>query len=840
MSVPVAGDPVPDRLDPADLIPGTGHRGADRSAHSWRYAIILLTAIVGIFSSVGMYVAIDGWQAHLAELRFIGVARDHLQTINAGLKDATDLLYSIRAYFESLDHSPTRTEYQIFSRSLRERVPGLRDTGWAPRITADERDRFERAIQAGGLTEFQILERGADSKLVRALERAEYFPILYSDSGEINRPIMGFDLASESMRRRVVARARATDEPAATPPVKLMNMQRPNGGLMSFIPVNHKTDAANPVPRPIAGIVLGAFETATMIENILAAKLRLAELNLYVFDPNGPADNRLIYWHSATGKPVPSEAALLMAPHWQGTLALVDQQWSAIFAPSDAFDAGVSDWTSIGVLGGGLSMTGSIVGYLWFSLRRTQQLEKLTISLSETTEQLRRNGAKLDHLARHDALTGLPNRMAFRNEVAAALRRVRRGQDLAVLYLDLDRFKAVNDSLGHPAGDRLLCQVADRLRDAVREVDTITRLGGDEFAIAQVGAEEPESAETLARRLIETVSQPYDINGHRVVVGVSVGITMAGHDDQDADQLLRRADMALYAAKRDGRGTWRCFEPVMDHGAQARRGLELNLRHALDHNGLELYHQPQIAIADGQVCGFEALLRLHHPERGLVMPGDFIRCAEETGLIVPIGCWVVRTALQEAAHWPPGIRVAVNLSPHQLARDDMADTIEAALAETGQSGDRLELEITENALLQYYESSQAILKRLRGLGVRISMDDFGTGYASLSHLRSFPFDCIKVDQSFVAGMTESPQGGAIVHAILQLAASLGIATTAEGVETQAQFDQLAAYGCRDAQGFLFSAPQPASEVPRLLSDWSRMASVSAPERSFSPDKVSAD
>jgi diguanylate cyclase (GGDEF)-like protein len=795
-------------------------RAGDAKRHPWRYVIIVLTGIIGVLTSTGMFVAIGGWQAHLAELRFTSLAHDNLQTINAGLKDATDLLYSMRAYFESLDHRASRAEYLAFSKSLRERVVGLRDTGWAPRVTAAERDRFERDIRATGLPDFQIVERNAAGKLVRAQDRDEYFPILYSDPSEINRPILGFDLASESMRNSVLARARTTERPAATPPLKLVNMQRPNGGVMSFITVNPKEEAPGDGPQPVDGVVLGAFETATMIENILAAKVRLAGLDMFVFDPAASPGNRLIYWHAADATPAPSEASLLAGRHWQGTLELVDQRWDAIFVPAAAFTAGVGHWGALAVLAGGLIFTASIVGYLWFSLRQTQQLERLTTSLHETTAELRRNGAKLDHMARHDALTGLPNRVAFREAVADGLRRVRRGQGLAVMYLDLDRFKAVNDTLGHPVGDQLLCEVARRLRDGVREVDTITRLGGDEFAIAQFGVEQPAIAETMARRLIDALSRPYDLSGHHVVVGASIGITLAGRDDLDVDQLLRRADIALYAAKRDGRGICRCFEPAMDRDAQAWRGLEMDLRHALQHGDFELYYQPQVSMADGRVRGFEALLRWHHPNRSVMLPGDFIRCAEETGLIVPIGTWVLRTALSEAAHWPEGVRVSVNLSPYQLVRDDLTETVEAALAASGQTGERLELEVTENALLQQYSAGQETLRRIRALGVRIAMDDFGTGYSSLSHLRSFPFDRIKIDQSFVAGMMESHEGGVIVRAILQLATGLNIATTAEGVETPAQLEQLAANGCREAQGFLFSPPQPAGEVFRLLADWS--------------------
>lgn len=820
MLFPNASGLTPNHRSDPGLWPGPGRRrGQPGKTGLGRYLMIALTGVVGSFASIALFITITGWQNHLAELRFTGVARSHLQTMNSVLEDATGLLFSMRAYFESLDHRVSRTEYQTFSHSLRQRVVGLRGTGWAPRVTAAERAGFEQAIRAAGDPDFEIRERDADGGLVRAADRDEYFPILYSDPGAINRPIMGFDLASEPMPNRVIALARATDRPAATPPLKLMNMQPPNGGVMSFIVVRNAALPNSDAPTTIAGVVLGAFETEPMIANILTSKLPMATLEMYVFDPRGPPGNRLIYWHSPSGRPAPAEASLLAGRHWQTTLELVDQQWGIIFAPSEKFDRVLQNWTALAVLAGGLTLTASIAGYLWLTLRRTQQLERLTASLRETGEELRHRGARLDYLARHDTLTGLPNRMAFRDNVANELKRTRRGSGLALLYLDLDRFKAVNDTLGHPAGDRLLCDVADRLRDTVREVDSITRLGGDEFAIAQTDSEPARITETLAVRIIDALSRPYTIDGQLVVVGVSIGIAHAGSDGADVDHLLRRADMALYAAKRNGRGTWRLFEPAMEFDVQARRGLELDLRDALERDELELYYQPQVSIADGQVCGLEALLRWNHPHRGLVMPGDFIQCAEETGLIMPIGAWVLRTALRQAANWPASVRVAVNLSSYQLARGDLAELVEAALADAGQRGDRLELEITENALIEHYAAGQTTLKRLRAAGVRISIDDFGTGYASLSHLRRFTFDRIKIDQSLIAGITESPEGGAIVRAILNFAASMNLATIAEGVETRAQLEQLTASGCTEAQGFLFSPARRSIDVPRLFAGW---------------------
>jgi diguanylate cyclase (GGDEF)-like protein len=784
--------------------------------HRWRRFMIALTAVAGTFASFALFFTVDGWQAHVKELHVANLASDYLQTVNSGLRDATDLLYSLRAYFESRTQPVTRAEFESFSHTLRTRVPGLRDTGWAPRVTASQRDAFERAVRATGFADFEIFERNGQGHIIRAADRPVYFPILFSEPGELDRSVMGFDIGSDPPRQQAVMRALATDKPTAAQPVRLIDGTPPDGGMMSFNPVH---PAGSTAGDPPAGVVLGAFETATLIENILATKVRLAGLDMYVFNPGGPAGDRLIFRQAPDNKPTPTQQSLLAMPHWQGTLELLDQRWDVLLIPTDLAAYSAANRTACMALLGGLCATALLVAYLWLSHRRTQQLERLAADLRETSEELRRNGAALDHLARHDALTGLANRMAFRDEVAGGLRRARRGQAMALLYLDLDRFKAVNDTLGHPAGDRLLCEVADRLRATVRESDSITRLGGDEFAIAQTGDEQPEAAENLARRLIEIVSRPYQIDGQIVVVGVSVGITLAEREDVDVDQLLRRADMALYAAKRDGRGTWRFFVNTLEFDAQARRGLEMDLRHALEHGELALYYQPQVSLADGCIRGFEALLRWHHPQRGLVMPGDFIRCAEETSLIVPIGAWVLRTALRVAADWPQGLRVAVNLSPYQLIRDDLVETVERALADSGQPASRLELEITENTLMVQTSAGHLALKHLQTMGVRISMDDFGSDYASLSHMRGFPFDRIKVDRSCVASMTDSSQGGAIVRAILQLTATLNIESLAEGVETLAQLHELAAFGCKDVQGILLSPPQPADAVPALLASW---------------------
>ncbi len=445
-----------------------------------------------------------------------------------------------------------------------------------------------------------------------------------------------------------------------------------------------------------------------------------------------------------------------------------------------------------------------------------QPMEEGWLTTYEDITERRVAEARISHLAHHDALTGLPNRVLFREALEHALAFARRGQSLALLCIDLDQFKAVNDTLGHPIGDGLLQAVAQRLRDGLRETDTVARLGGDEFAIIQTAIRSPIDTTGLAGRVIELMETPFDIDGHQIVIGTSVGIAFAPEDGVDADQLLKCADLALYRAKLDGRGMYRLFQADMDAAMQARRVLELDLRLALAAGQLEVFYQPQIDVRARRVTGFEALLRWRHPTKGLVPPDRFIPLAEETGMIVPIGAWVLRQACMAASAWPDAMRVAVNLSPVQFKSRNLVAMVEAALEESGLQPSRLELEITETVMLQDTDATLATLHKLRDLGIQVAMDDFGTGYSSLSYLRRFPFDRIKIDQSFVRELETRADCIAIVRAVTTLGCDLGMATTAEGVETREQFDALTRAGCTEVQGYLFSPAVPVGAVPELL------------------------
>jgi diguanylate cyclase (GGDEF)-like protein/PAS domain S-box-containing protein len=430
------------------------------------------------------------------------------------------------------------------------------------------------------------------------------------------------------------------------------------------------------------------------------------------------------------------------------------------------------------------------------------------VATHEDITERTRAEERIRHMANHDSLTGLPNRAAFRDEMDQALKRVRRGQMISALCLDLDHFKNVNDTLGHLLGDKLLCAVAGRLKDVVRETDTIARLGGDEFAVLQVGLDRPEAASAFAQRIIAAVNQPYEIEGNQVNVSTSIGIAIAPNDGSTTEQLLRNADMALYRAKADGRAIFRYFEAEMDQQLQARRALEIDLRNAVVNDEFQLFYQPQVDAITEEITGCEALLRWKSPTRGMVSPAEFIPLAEEIGLIVPIGDWVLKQACCDAAGWPKPVRVAVNLSAAQFKSRSVMQSVINALGISGLAANRLELEITESVLLHDNEATLATLHQLRGFGIKISMDDFGTGYSSLSYLRSFPFDKIKIDRSFIKDISDKGDCAAIVKAVAGLGKGLGIATTAEGVETIEQLHKVRLEGCTEVQGYYFSAPQP--------------------------------
>jgi diguanylate cyclase (GGDEF)-like protein len=443
---------------------------------------------------------------------------------------------------------------------------------------------------------------------------------------------------------------------------------------------------------------------------------------------------------------------------------------------------------------------------------RTARLIGVTLDITDR----RLAEEQITYLAYHDPLTDLANRRLFHQTLEQTLAGLRPGEQVALHCIDLDHFKEINDTLGHPVGDVLLRDITDRLRHCIRDTDMVARLGGDEFAIIQVGVNERNDAERLATRIIAVLASVCNIGEQVVATGASIGIALADSPGISASTLMRDADTALYCAKADGGGTARFFDPSMNDGVRKKHEFRIGLRSALEQNELELHFQRLLAVRSGEVTCLEALARWCHPVRGWVPPVDFIPVAEETGLIAPIGEWVLRAACRQAVRWPRPVRVAVNLSPVQFRDPGLLQAVRGALAESGLAAERLELEITESVLLQDNEANLALLRQLRDLGVRIVLDDFGTGFSSLSYLLRFPFDKIKIDRSFVAGLPERGESLAIISAILGMGRNLGITIAAEGVESAAQLEVLRGKGCNEVQGFLFSRPVPETQVAALL------------------------
>ena len=449
-------------------------------------------------------------------------------------------------------------------------------------------------------------------------------------------------------------------------------------------------------------------------------------------------------------------------------------------------------------------------------VRGSDELARLATSFNEMVGKIVEREQRITQLAFNDVLTGLPNRTMFQQQLDQLFLASEGSGNLFALHcLDLDQFKVINDTLGHPAGDALLVEAAQRLRQAARG-HFVGRLGGDEFVVLQTVGTDRDAIDRLAREILDAICKPLAIDGNELVPSTSIGIAIAPDDGSDGGTLLRNADLALYRAKEAGRGTYAFFEESLNERAQERRQLESDLRLALERGEFQLHYQPLFDLEHNRICSFEALIRWNHPKRGLVSPLDFIPVAEDTGLIVPIGAWVIREACAEAARWPEQIRIAVNVSPVQFHRGALHETILRALATSGLAPDRLEVEITESIFLEGSETTLRLLHALRTLGVRIALDDFGTGYSSLSYLQSFPFDKLKIDRSFIHNLLTREGATAIVHAITELANALGIETTAEGVEETAQLMELRAHGCSSVQGFLFAEPMTAADVDQLF------------------------
>jgi diguanylate cyclase (GGDEF)-like protein len=792
-----------------------------RSGFHWP---ALVAAGIGLALSLIAAYAVGRWEARVAEIAFEGAAKTRLIVLQNGINEYLNRLGTLRTLFESANDEVTRSEFEVFSRKLFENHSGLLRVGWAPKVYRKERAEVEAAAISDGIAGYRIKSLFPDGGVKPAPQSDEYVPIMFSTEPKTSG-VYGFDYWSDPVRRAALERARDNDIVTVVPSTRIWNRGKADArGVLVSVPVYVKGTSRTTVAdrrRNLTGFVVGVFELPQLLQSVLAATAGSAAVDIDVYAPKASGDggneDQAVAEYSSAPQTSWSTRASAGGPRWSGALQIGDASWRVVATPAAGGGLTTLYERALIVLAAGLIVTSFVVGYLGLASRNSRQLALANQRVLE--------------LARLDALTGLPNRAYFldRLEQVEALER-RGGGTFSVIMLDLDRFKNVNDSLGHAAGDALLREVASRLRSAIRDSDVVARLGGDEFAIIQADCPDQKgSSLNLAMRISRLIAEPFQLPDHQVEVGTSIGIAMAPEHGSDPHELMKKADLALYRSKSTGRNCFTLYDHAMSAELEARNTLESDLRDGIVRGELELHYQPVFDVLSGGCRSVEALVRWRHPQRGLIPPAQFIPLAEETGLVVPLGEWVLGRACRDATSWPADVKLAVNLSPVQFRQAELFDVIESVLYDSGLPPERLEIEVTESVLLEPGVENSAFMKRLKRLGVSLALDDFGTGYSSLSRLTAFPFDKIKIDRSFVSNLTKRNKSSAIISSVVTLAQGLDMSVTAEGVETREQFELLRTLGVNFAQGYLLGRPVPIGELKNRseLYGSSKMRPVSA-------------
>jgi diguanylate cyclase (GGDEF)-like protein len=768
----------------------------------------LIVACIGLLVSVAGAYAISLWETRINEVEFDGLAERQAIVLQNGMNEYVSRLSALRTLFESANEEITRSEFERFSGGLFEHHPGILRVAWVPRINRKERAEYETAASNDGVSGYRLKSAGPNGTLVAAPQGDEYWPVFYSTEPKTSSTY-GLDYSSDPERRATLERARDTNLIAALS-TKLYERKDGVGpmAVLVAVPVYAKGASRTTTAdrrRNLDGFVVGIFSLPLAVQSIRETSAANLAINIQVLAPvtgalGAPAD-RLVEPTSPERQATQSLFPLATRLPWSGVLHIGDATWPVQAAPS-ADDARLTQHVrSLTMLAAGFAITMVLAIYLGMAARTSRKL-------------LRANRLVLE-LAQTDTLTGLPNRAFFLEQLNAisSCQRNRVG-GYSVLMLDLDRFKSVNDSLGHAAGDALLRHVAQRLQSTLRDGDVLARFGGDEFAIIQTCSNDTQrnNSVSLSMCIAECIAEPFMLPGHRVEIGTSIGIAMAPEHGSDPELLLKKADLAMYRSKSAGRNCYTIYAEAMSAELEARKTLEADLRDAIALCQFELHYQPFFNLETGHQQGVEALVRWRHPERGLIPPDQFIPLAEETGLIVPLGEWVIRRACFDALSLPDNITVAVNLSPVQFKQVDLFDVIQSALQNSGLAPERFEIEITESVLLERADENHVFMERLRSLGLTLSLDDFGTGYSSLSCLTAFPFHKIKIDKSFVRSPTTRSKDSAIISSVVTLARGLNMSVTAEGVETEEQLEWLTALGVTFAQGYLLGRPVPMEQL----------------------------
>jgi diguanylate cyclase (GGDEF)-like protein len=780
-------------------------------------------AIAYLAFAVCLFLTLVAW--HLSRQHALDSARDKFnQEVNAS---RTGFILRMQSYEQilrggvglfSASIDVKREDWRRYVDSLRveEAYPGIQAIGFGALVAHADKAVHLAGLWKEGFFNYEILPRG---------DREIYIPVLFREPfDELSRRALGYDMFSEPIRRKAMELARDSGAATLSGKIRLVteNSAASPASVIMFLPVyEHNTTPITVDSRRAAlkGYVFAPFRINQLIDATVGERLDEVGIDLELFDSVLIAKEALLYDRDRR----PHFTDRLFHPLFttQQTLEVGGQTWTMALHTQPSFEKSIDLTNSWLILVGGSLLSFLLFGFL-YSL--ATQHAMVNARASQLTHDLQQSEERFRHLAHHDSLTGLPNRALLQDQFARALGRARRGNNnLAILFIDLDRFKTINDSLGHSVGDGLLREVAHRIRLAVREVDTVARMGGDEFVVLLTDLAEPADAGRVAQNILVSLSKVTIVEGHPLHVTPSIGISLFPDDGQDFDELLKHADAAMYLAKDNGRNGYQFFTNEINALAHGRLAVETGLRHALNSDGFELHYQPQIALINGALVGVEALLRWRHPQRGLVLPDEFIPIAEDTGLIVPIGEWVLRTACAQYAQWRrqglAPFRLAINVSARQLRQKNLAEFTQKILLENSIPGEELELEITETGLMQNTVAAATSLRALKLLGVKLSLDDFGTGYSSLSYLRRFPIDTLKIDRSFVRDISTDPNDAVLVRAIIDLAHSLGMTTVAEGVETLDQLNFLSAHKCDDAQGYFISRPLTSNAFSVAHAQW---------------------
>jgi diguanylate cyclase (GGDEF)-like protein len=765
----------------------------------------LVAAGVGLLLSLIAVCAVGRWEQRVAKVEFEGVAATELIVMQNGINEYLSRLVTLRALFESANEDVTRSEFEVFTGRLFESHPGILRVGWLPRVNRKERADYEAAAANEGIAGYRIKTLAADDGLSPAPQSNEYFPVFFSTEPK-TAMVYGLDYSTDPTRWATLERARDNDAVAVQPTKLFYDLKNGTHGVLVSVPVYVKGTSRTTISdrrRNLAGYVVGVFDLAQLLQSIWTATAVSPDIAIEAYPPDlgrSAAEYRSVPDYSSAPQTPQLMRAFATGPRWSGALRIGDANWQVQAVPAAGGRLTARYDRALTVLAAGLILTVFVVIYLGLASRNSRQIELANQRVLE--------------LSQIDTLTGLPNRAFFLEQLEQADRHERlRNGAFSILMLDLDRFKNVNDSLGHAAGDALLRQVARRLKSALRGTDVLARLGGDEFAIIQAGCDDQTASSiNLATRISKLIAEPFLLPGHRVEIGTSIGIAMAPEHGSDQEQLMQKADLALYRSKSAGRNCVTLYDEAMSAELEARSTLEGDLRDAIARCQFEVHYQPFFDVQTGARQGLEALVRWRHPTRGLIPPDQFIPLAEETGLIVALGEWVLRQACDDATSWPADIKLAVNLSPVQFKQADLFDVIQSALRNSGLPPKRLEIELTESVLLERVVENQAFMQKLKCVGISLALDDFGTGYSSLSCLTAFPFDKIKIDKSFIGNLTNDHKSSAIISSIVTLACGLDMSVTAEGVETRKQFEKLRTLGVNFAQGYLLGRPAPINQL----------------------------